>query len=70
MRTNFLANLNVEKSGAVVAAPDQNTPGGSYYYHWMRDGALSMYVYMSLYSFKYADIQENMNAYQTWVTKD
>ena len=26
------------------------------HYHWMRDGALSMYVYMSLYSFKYADI--------------
>ena len=27
--------------GAVVAAPDYNTPGGSYYYHWERDGALS-----------------------------
>eukprot|EP00759_Apiculatamorpha_spiralis_P025738 PhF_6_TR29100/c0_g1_i1/m.42442/K01178/SGA1; glucoamylase len=38
----FLNNLNVQGSGAVVAAPDYNTPGGSYYFAWRRDGALSM----------------------------
>ena len=25
-----------------MAAPDTDTPGGSYYYHWERDGALTM----------------------------
>ena len=24
----------IKHSGAVAAAPDTNTPGGSYYYHW------------------------------------
>ncbi len=50
--TNMLAlymkNLDIDGSGAVVAAPDPNTPGGSYVYHWMRDGALSMYVFMDI----------------------
>ena len=34
MKANYRANLDVEDSGAVVAAPDDATPGGSYYYHW------------------------------------
>ena len=34
MKQNYRANLDVEHSGAVAAAPDTNTPGGSYYYHW------------------------------------
>ena len=34
MKDNYRANLDVEDSGAVVAAPDDATPGGSYYYHW------------------------------------
>lgn len=29
-------------AGGVVAAPDYDTPGGSYYFHWERDGALTM----------------------------
>jgi glucoamylase len=42
MRDLFLKNINIDGKGGIVAAPDQNTPGGSYYYHWMRDGALTM----------------------------
>jgi len=38
----FLANLDYEGTGAVVAAPDNDTAAGSYIYHWMRDGGLSM----------------------------
>lgn len=39
----FMDNIDITGSGAVVAAPDHNTgPGGDYYFHWMRDGALSM----------------------------
>lgn len=41
-RNNFLKNININGQGGVVAAPDYNTPGGSYYYHWMRDAALTM----------------------------
>ena len=29
MRSYFLKNINIDGSGAVVAAPDYNTPGGS-----------------------------------------
>lgn len=46
MLDNYIDNLNVDNNGAVVAAPDYNTPGGSYYFHWMRDAALSMRTYM------------------------
>ncbi len=45
MRSYFLANLNYGGVGAVLASPDGNVlngQGGSYRYHWSRDGALSM----------------------------
>ena len=39
MKQLFLANVDIQGSGAVVAAPDHNTgPGGDYYFHWERDG--------------------------------
>eukprot|EP00052_Salpingoeca_macrocollata_P003348 m.35368 g.35368 ORF g.35368 m.35368 type:complete len:459 (+) comp13237_c0_seq2:1233-2609(+) len=39
----FLKNINIGGKGGVVASPDTTVPsGGSYYYHWMRDGGLSM----------------------------
>lgn len=53
--------------GGVVAAPDNSTPGGSYYYHWMRDGALSMRVFMQLNDLNLAKIQERMDHYVNWV---
>lgn len=42
MRGFFMKNINIDGKGGVVAAPDTSTPGGSYYYHWMRDAALTM----------------------------
>jgi len=42
----FDVNINIQGKGGVVAAPDRSTPGGSYYYHWMRDAALTMRTYM------------------------
>ena len=65
----YVKNLNIEGSGAVVAAPDHNTPGGSYYYHWMRDGALSMNVFMDINDNDYTKVSEFMDAYQGWVAK-
>ena len=35
-RKFFMANINIDGNGGVVAAPDQSTPGGSYYYHWKK----------------------------------
>lgn len=67
MYTIFMDNLNVQGTGAVVAAPDHNTPGGSYFYHWMRDGALSMDVFMDLNDMDMTKIKDNMTAYQGWV---
>ena len=48
MNSLFEANINIQGKGGVVAAPDHSTPGGSYYYHWMRDAALTMRTYMEL----------------------
>jgi len=67
MLSNYVNNLNIQGSGAVVAAPDRNTPGGSYYYHWMRDGALSMKVYMEINDLDYDKVKDYMNKYEGWV---
>jgi len=67
MNANYLKNLNIQGSGAVVAAPDHNTPGGSYYYHWMRDGALSMKVFMELNDLDYDKVKDYMTNYENWV---
>ena len=39
---NYESQFDWLDKGAVVAAPDNDTPGGDYEYHWMRDGALSI----------------------------
>lgn len=53
MLKRFIANLDIDEKGGVVAAPDYDTPGGSYYYHWMRDAALSMRAYMEIHDLNY-----------------
>eukprot|EP01095_Lingulamoeba_sp_RSL-Kostka_P007054 TRINITY_DN2226_c0_g1_i1.p1 TRINITY_DN2226_c0_g1~~TRINITY_DN2226_c0_g1_i1.p1 ORF type:complete len:530 (-),score=189.50 TRINITY_DN2226_c0_g1_i1:146-1714(-) len=61
----FTENLDIQGKGGVVASPDNNTPGGSYYFHWMRDGALSMDAYMMATNFSY---HENlMKSYVSWI---
>ena len=62
-------NLNVEGSGAVVAAPDTDTPGGSYYYHWMRDAGLTMKSWMDIHDNDYEAIKDVLTAYVGWVKK-
>lgn len=64
----FLLNINIDGSGAVVAAPDYNTPGGSYYYHWARDGALTMGALLRIAT-DLDDIREKMDAYVEWVKR-
>merc|ERR1711892_1065534 len=48
MYSKYEANLNIDGTGAIVAAPDHETPGGDYYYHWMRDAGLSIKAWMDI----------------------
>jgi glucoamylase len=63
----FDANLNVQNLGGVAAAPDPNTPGGSYYYHWSRDGALAMRTIQETREFD--DYEPILKSYTHWVLR-
>lgn len=65
----FFSNLNIQGKGGIVASPDKKTPvgGGTYYYDWMRDGALSMRAFMELHDFDLNSIQNNMQSYVQWI---
>src|SRR5436305_4207122 len=39
----------VGRNGAVIASPDESTPNQNYYFHWTRDGALTMNVIAGFY---------------------
>ena len=67
MYQKYKANLNIDGSGAVVAAPDESTPGGSYYYHWMRDAGLSIKAWMDINDNNYDAVKEELDAYVKWV---
>jgi glucoamylase len=67
MRNYFLANINIDGKGGIVAAPDTDTPGGSYYYHWMRDGALSMRCLQDTNPGSFSDIEATVKSYIQWV---
>jgi len=69
VRGYFLANIDIQGSGAVVAAPDHNTgPGGDYYFHWERDGALSMNALMRTAK-SIDDVADHFSHYIGWVEK-
>jgi len=51
-----------------LSAPDYNTPGGSYYYHWERDGALSMGALLETAD-SFDSVQKDLEAYAGWVAK-
>merc|ERR1719228_2331749 len=69
MYKNYEANLNIDGSGAVVAAPDQSTPGGSYYYHWMRDAGLSIKAWLDINNNDYDRVKTVLEGYANWVGK-
>eukprot|EP00933_Yihiella_yeosuensis_P036884 TRINITY_DN306_c0_g1_i3.p1 TRINITY_DN306_c0_g1~~TRINITY_DN306_c0_g1_i3.p1 ORF type:complete len:515 (-),score=134.71 TRINITY_DN306_c0_g1_i3:435-1979(-) len=69
VRGYFLANIDIGGSGAVVAAPDHNTgPGGDYYFHWERDGALSTHALLATAG-KLDDVDNHLQHYVQWVLK-
>ena len=63
----FLKNINVDSTGAVAAAPDLHTPGGSYFYHWARDGGLSMDTLQSFTNTSFSAKYSSM--YFEWIQK-
>ena len=65
----FDANIDIQGKGGVVAAPDHSTPGGSYYYHWMRDGALTIRTFMEINDFDRSKIDTKVKSYVNWVRK-
>jgi glucoamylase len=69
MRGYFLANINIQGKGGIVASPDTNTPGGSYYYHWMRDGALTMRCLQETAA-AWSDVETIVKAYVGWVVNN
>merc|ERR1711976_827090 len=69
MKDNYRANLNVEQSGAVVAASEDGRPGGSYYYHWMRDAGLSIKAWMDINDNDYNAVKDVLEPYLGWVDK-
>ena len=40
MYEKYKDNLNIDGTGAIVAAPNHETPGGDYYYDWMKDQSM------------------------------
>jgi len=79
MRGLFLANIDLEGTGAVLASPDHNTPGGSYYFSWSRDAAISMHALWATRGLAApdpahrarltADIKRHMQHYVLWNEK-
>ena len=69
MYQNLKENLNIDGSGAIVASPDTATPGGSYYYHWMRDAGLTMMSWMDINNEDYEILKVVLHAYVDWVCK-
>ncbi len=61
---SYASQLNVQDSGAVVASPDDDP---DYYYHWMRDGALSIKTWMDINGNDYSVVREKVDAYVDWV---
>jgi glucoamylase len=68
MRNYFLANINVNGKGGVAAAPMYaTTEAGSYYYHWLRDAALSMKSLQDTNpSGNFSDIESLVKSYIQW----
>jgi len=66
MYENYKVNLNIRGTGAIIAAPDAETPGGDYRYHWMRDAGLSVKAWMDINDNDYDAVKEVLEGYAKW----
>lgn len=69
MYQKFMANIDIQGQGGVVASPDNNTAGGSYYYDWMRDESLTMRTFMEINDKNLSKIQSKMETWTQWVLR-
>lgn len=58
--------MRVQGKGGILASPDTTAPGGSYYYHWMRDGALAIRSLQETAT-SWSDVEGAVKAYIGWV---
>jgi len=61
---NFLANIGTQCPGCVIASPSKSSP--DYFYHWVRDGAISMNVLLTAQG---PLAKDSMMAYVEWVRR-
>jgi len=66
MYENYKVNLNIRGTGAIIAAPDAETPGGDYRFHWMRDAGLSAKAWMDINDNDYESVRDAMEGYAKW----
>merc|ERR1711892_939581 len=66
MYAKYEANLNIRGTGAIIAAPDAETPGGDYRYHWMRDAGLSAKAWMDINDNDYDAVRDALEGYAKW----
>ncbi len=62
--SSYKSQLNVENVGAVMASPDDDP---DYYYHWMRDAALSIKAWLDINDNNYEDVRDVVDPYVQWV---
>ncbi len=51
----------------MVASRDPDTPGGSYYYHWMRDAGLSIKAWLEINDNNLDTVKPELEKYADWV---
>ena len=61
----MLANIDIQGSGLVAASTSTSKAAGSYYFHWHRDAALTMYSLMKLNDFSLDSILDHLVNYNT-----
>ena len=66
MYENYKVNLNIRGTGAIIAAPDAETPGGDYRCHWKRDSELSVKAWMDINENDYEAARDVLEGYAKW----
>jgi len=66
MKTYFFQNIDISNTGCILASPSTSEP--DYYYHWMRDAAITMNIVLQLGGI-FGAHDGVVNNYVNWVNK-
>ena len=61
------SSSNIFGSNRIIFCNIYFDPGGSYYYHWMRDAGLSIKAWLDINDNDYDKSKDVLNAYVKWV---